>query len=246
MGQSGLSDGLNTWLYRTGTRTLSRFSRELDLASVYEAGAGTGYWTSYWLGRGARQIDGCDVVPLAVHRLNERFGATGRFAAADLSAPTFPADGRYSTVTAMNVLLHITDEAGFRRALGHLARIVQPGGHLLVADPVMLVGESWVAATSRTRSLGTCVDALRHEGLDYVGVAPTTVLGADPIEARSRLESAVSLAWWRLVTGADRRGLGRLAGLAIYLLDPLPLKIGWAPSGKFLLFRRPRATPSSA
>lgn len=239
MGQSALSDGLNRWLYRTGRRTLTRFSRELDLTSVFEAGAGTGFWTSYWLGRGARKVDGCDFVPVAVDRLNDRFGATGRFVTADLSATTFPIKAGYSTVTAMNVLLHIIDEEGFVRALGHLSGLVQPGGHLLVADPALLVGKPWVADTSRTRPLAAYVDTLEREGLKFIRVAPTTVLGADPIEGHSRWESAVSRRSWGLVMRADRHGLGRAVGPLIYLLDPLALRTGWAPSGKFLLFRRP-------
>ena len=245
VGQSGLSEGLNRWLYRTGERTLARFTRELDLGRVFEAGAGTGYWTSYWLGRGAGRVDGCDLVPVAVERLNERFRDRGAFVVADLGAEAPPVPGSYPTVTAMNVLLHIRDEDAFDRAVGNLARLVAEGGHLLIADPVVLAGTPVLADTSRTRPLGRYVDVLRGQGLELARLAPTTVLGADPIEARGGLERRVSRGWWRLVKAADRRGLGWLAGVAIYLLDPIALLTGWAPTGKFLLFRRPRVPAAS-
>lgn len=238
VGQSGLSEGLNRWLYRTGKRTLTRFSRQIDLDRVFEAGAGTGYWTSYWLTRGARSVDGCDLVPVAVERLNERFAGRGTFVVADLAAQSPPVPGSYSTVTAMNVLLHIRDEDAFDRAAANLAQLVDRGGHLLIADPVLLAGQPVLADTSRTRLLKRYVDVMREHGLELAGLAPTTVLGADPIEARGRLERRFSRGWWRLVKAADRRRLGRVAGLAIYFLDPIALRTGWAPTGKFLLFRR--------
>ena len=239
VGQSALSDGLNRWLYRTGRRTLTRFTRGIDVRQVFEAGAGTGYWTSYWLSRGAGRVDGCDLVPIAVERLNVRFGARGSFVVADLGGEALPVSGTYATVTAMNVLLHILDEDAFDRALVNLARLVAPGGSLVIADPVLRVGAPVLADTSRTRSLDRYAEIARAQGLELVAVAPTTVLGADPIEARSRLERGFSRRWWGAVMRADRHGLGNFAGVVIYVLDPIALKIGWAPSGKFLLFHRP-------
>lgn len=239
VGQSGLSERLNRWLYRTGTRTLTQFTGRLDLACVFEAAAGTGYWTSYWMARGAARVDGSDLVPLAVERLNQRFAGRGTFLVADLGGEPAPVLGRYTTVTAMNVLLHIVDEGAFDRALANLAGITAPGGHVLIADPVLLAGAPVVATTSRTRPLARYVDGMRAQGLELVGLAPTTVLGADPIEARSTWERRVSRGWWRMVKAADRRGLGWFAGLATFVLDPIALRSGWAPTGKFLLFRRP-------
>jgi SAM-dependent methyltransferase len=244
VGQSGLSEGLNRWLYRTGERTLTRFTREIDLNRMFEAGAGTGYWTSYWLSRGSERVDGCDLVPVAVERLNERFGVRGTFVVADLAGEPPPVPGSYTTVTAMNVLLHIRDEDAFDRAMANLARLVAPGGHLLIADPVLLAGPPVLADTSRTRPIDRYVDVMHEHGLELAGLTPTTVLGADPIEARGRWERGISRGWWRMVKAADRRGLGRVAGLAIYLLDPIALRTGWAPTGKFLLFLRPRVDAS--
>lgn len=246
VGQSALSDQLNRWLYRTGRRTLTRFTRDLDLSSLFEAGAGTGFWTSYWLTRGAGRVDGCDIVPIAVERLNDRFRGAGEFVAADLSAVPFPVSGDYPTVTAMNVLLHIIDDEGFEHALRNLAQLVRPGGHLLIADAVLVAGQPWAADTSRTRSLASFVAPLERHGLEFVRLAPTTVLGADPIEARSRLEAAFSRRWWRIVMRADRHRLGPAIGPLIYVMDPLALRTGWAPSGKFLLFRRPPSRSASA
>ncbi len=240
VGQSGLSEGLNRWLYRTGERTLSHFTRGLDLSRIFEAAAGTGYWTSYWLARGAGSVDGCDLVPVAVERLNEGFGSRGTFVVADLAGEPPLMPGSYTFVTAMNVLLHIRDEGAFDRALANLAGLVEPGGHLLIADPVLLAGRPVLADTSRTRPLDRYVDVLRARGLSLTSVAPTTVLGADPIEARGRWEGRLTRLWWRLVKGADRRGFGRVAGAAIFVLDPIALLTRWAPTGKFLLFERPK------
>ena len=63
-------------------------------------------------------IDGCDLVPDAVERLNERFGDSGHVRPAALGDPAgtnLPTDRQYPLVTILNVLLHVTDDDRFER-----------------------------------------------------------------------------------------------------------------------------------
>ena len=143
VGQSGLPADLNTWLYRALERRVRWFVRRhraLDgVSSAFDVGAGTGYWVRVWHALGAERVDGCDLVPAAVERLEAEFGARGdRFVAADIGAPDagLPA-GPYDLVSVMNVLLHLTDDEAFgrgprqHRGAGRPGRPARPGR----ADP---------------------------------------------------------------------------------------------------------------
>jgi hypothetical protein len=191
-------------------------------------------------------VDGCDFVPEAVERLREVYGTTGSFTEADVSAAggLGSSDRRYNLVSCMNVLLHVLDEAAFDRAATNIAALVSPGGHLLLAEPIArdptFATVPGPGDTSRVRSLSRYAAAFEAHGLRLVRHAPTTLLGANPIESRPRRLLLLWRAWWGLVVWGSRLSsrLGWLAGRLIYALDPLALKSGAAPSGKFALFRR--------
>jgi SAM-dependent methyltransferase len=213
---------------------------------VFDVGAGTGYWTAYWLARGTPVVDGCDLVPAAVDRLRESHGRRGTFTVADISAAAALADRQYDLVSCMNVLLHVLDETAFDQAIANIAAIVAPGGHLLLAEPIA-VDPAFVTTprrgdASRVRGVARYAGPLEAAGLRLVRIRPTTVLGANPIEAQPRWLFPAHRAWWGIVGAASRLSLraGSIVGRFIYAADPLALRTGAAPSGKFALFRRDR------
>src|SRR5207244_3027728 len=141
VGQSGLNSAMNQQLYRIWARNLRRFLKRNGVQRIgptaFEVGAGTGYWLPLWRELGAGRIDGCDLVPSAVDDLNSRFGPSGGFIVLDLGDEKVGLDC-YDFVACMDVLLHITDDAKFDRALANLARLVAPGGRLLMKEPILL------------------------------------------------------------------------------------------------------------
>ncbi|HET8783987.1 MAG TPA: class I SAM-dependent methyltransferase, partial [Candidatus Limnocylindrales bacterium] len=144
VGQSGLPAAFNAWLYRILARNLSRLLRRHGVldpspSRMFEVGSGRGDWIAFWRQRGVGRIDAGDLVARAVERLNERFGSTGRFVVAEFGAeePPVTPDPTYPLVTVFNVLLHITDDERFARALGQVARLVEPGGRLVLVEPIL-------------------------------------------------------------------------------------------------------------
>jgi len=251
VGQSALPAEINAWLYRTLARNLGRFLRRHDLdrpvpARVYDVGAGTGFWVSYWRSRGAERVDGCDLVADAVARINDRLGTErGRVVVADIAGPSGLGSERYALVTVMNVLLHVTQEAAFERALSNIAALVQPGGALLLAEPILLHAEYErpydPEKHSRARALAAYRGPLEAAGLSLEALEGATALGNNPIEANSASAYRRYGSWWRFVarrSKANPRSAVWL-GRAIYHLDPMALRLGAAPSSKFALFRRP-------
>lgn len=99
-------------------------------ARVLDAGCGTGGFIRML--RAARPewtVTGADLSPLAVALARERTGAT--IVEASLTALPFP-DGSHDAVTTGDVLYHIADTAA---ALRELARVLRPGGVVVVNEP---------------------------------------------------------------------------------------------------------------
>lgn len=251
VGQSGLPADLNAWLYRALERRVRWFIRRhhalRGVDAVFDVGSGTGYWVRVWHDLGAPRVDGCDLVPAAVERLEEAFAARGdRFVAADIGAvePGLPT-GPYGLVSVMNVLLHLTDDEAFRRALGSIAALVAPGGSLLLVEPILLdptferpVTET---QTSRARVLAAYRDPLLAAGLELVELRGAVAMANNPIEAGSRAAYDRFGRWWRWVARRAKRSPGsiRWLGPLMLALDRAALGAGAAPSSKIVLFRRP-------
>lgn len=252
VGHQALSDQINAWIYRTRRRNLRRFARAHGLSGgrMLEVGVGTGYWLSLWRELGYR-VDGCDLVPEAVDRLQE-LDPHGSFWQADVSSPdgiSGPAgvgpEGGYDLVAAVDVLLHVTDDDRFRQALVNLAALVRPGGHLLLAEPVITRSDRQPPYhpkySSRARVLKTYRRPLRQAGMRFVTVEPTTVLACNPIEAATPRRLRAYQRWWAVVRGASEHPVRRtVVGPLMYAADPLLLRAGEAPTSKLVLFRRRR------
>ena len=193
VGQSGLPSTMNAQLYRILARNLRRFLRTHGLErvgpSVFEVGAGSGYWFELWHELGAERIDGCDLVPAAVEDLNNRFGNAGQFRVADIGNDALGPE-TYDFVACMNVLLHLTDDVKFDHALDSIARLVRPGGKLLLTEPILYHDQFArpydPELSSRARPLRRYRDPLEKLGLKLQAVAAGTAIGNNPIEARSR------------------------------------------------------------
>lgn len=251
VGQSGLPADLNSWLYRALERRVRWFVRRNHVVegvtSAFDVGAGTGYWVRVWHDLGVARVDGCDLVPEAVERLQSTFAARDdRFYAADIGAPDsgLPVD-RYELVSVVNVLLHLTDDAAFERALGRLAALVAPGGRMLLVEPILLDAAYARAPTptqtSRARALAAYRDPLLAAGLQLVELRGAVAMANNPIEAGSRSAYDRFLRWWRWVARMAKSSPPsiRWIGPLMLALDRIALAFGAAPSSKIVLFRRP-------
>ncbi|HXG40150.1 MAG TPA: class I SAM-dependent methyltransferase, partial [Candidatus Limnocylindrales bacterium] len=184
VGQSALPAELNAWLYRALARNVRRFLRSARLAvpeRVFDVGSGTGFWPRFWHRLGARRVDGCDLVPEAVERLRaSELGRAGRFVVADVSRPEQLPDETYPLVSCMNVLLHVVADGPFERALGGIARLVEPGGVLLLVEPILLDARFErpyePGRASRARPLERYLGPLEAAGLRLERLAPAVVL----------------------------------------------------------------------
>jgi SAM-dependent methyltransferase len=255
VGQSGLGDEINTWIYRTIRHNLRGFARRHDLRPrgsgnrLLEVGVGSGYWVPLWQDLGWN-VDGCDLVPSTVERLRTARPDL-RFWVADvgskegvLAGADGAADG-YDMVTALSIVLHVTRDDAFDCALTNLAAAVRPGGRLLMMEPVLTRRRKEPPYDpekhSRARLLRSYRDPLEGRlGMKLEAVEPATALAANPLEAGRRIRLAHYRRWWRIVQRTKQKpGAVRWVGPTMYGLDRLALRLGEAPTAKLMLFRKP-------
>jgi 2-polyprenyl-3-methyl-5-hydroxy-6-metoxy-1,4-benzoquinol methylase len=255
VGQSSLPGSINVWIYRTKARNLKRFARRHGLMAkkggrMLEVGVGTGYWVPMWKKFGYK-VDGCDLVQAAVDRV-QRAHPDGTFWQADVSSPEGVLAGGgdqasqgYDLVTATEVLLHVTRDDDFIRALGNVAAAVKPGGFLLLVEPALTITNKHKPydpkLSSRARVLRTYRKPLRELGMKFVAVGATTVLASNPIECSSVRKRKLYGKWWRAVSSSrNHPARARVIGPVMYALDGVLMLTNEAPTSKTLLFRRPR------
>ncbi len=219
-GETGLSLAYNRACYALRERVLTRALREAGVEPrgrrVLDVGCGTGFFTAYYLSRGA-QVTGLDIAPTSVERLSSRH-PEARFMLADVSETAIAET--FAIVNAFDVLYHITDDARWERAVRHLARAVAPGGALLLTDT--FADLRGAATHNRMRPLDRYRAVFGAEGIVPGPIYPTHVLLNRELGALRFLNRAPAL-----LLAADRLLLG--AGL------------GYGPAVSKLLVARRRA-----
>jgi len=173
-GEVGLSLSYNRACYRLRRRVLERALREAGIdpagRAVLDVGCGTGFFTEYYLQRGAR-VTGLDMAPTSIARLGERF-PEARFILADVSEAAL--GERFDIVNAFDVLYHITDDRRWNAALENLAKAVAVGGVLLVTD--LFSEQAGAAEHVRMRPIARYREVLESAGLTIGPAHPTHVL----------------------------------------------------------------------
>jgi len=164
-GHIGYSVGYNRWLYRAKGRALRRaLSMTGREGPALDLGSGTG-WVIEQLLRLGIPVSGSDLTDVAVEGLRERFPGV-RFDQLTVGSEPFPFnDATLRLITALDVLYHVVDDREWAQALGEAARVLEPGGHLIVTDGLG-PSDANPAPHVRKRGLSTWTAAAANAGLD--------------------------------------------------------------------------------
>jgi 2-polyprenyl-3-methyl-5-hydroxy-6-metoxy-1,4-benzoquinol methylase len=238
VGYKALGERFNRWQYRAYLRNLERAERrfgfDLGQDSILECGFGTGYFVDYYHGRGNRDFAGVDLTEICVQQLQARY-PDADFRRVDLGAGTLDLGRKFDVATAFAVLLHITDDACFRQAVGNICR--HSADWVLISD---IFPRHRFAAPGRShyvlRSRGEYERALAEQGFEIVGTEPIFVLLSAP---------SPTPRWWFyawngvLYLGCRSEFTGHLLGGLLYAVDGLLMRLfGWQPSARLLVARR--------
>lgn len=165
VGHRGYSAAYNRWVYRQKGRVLdAAVGSSAGGLSALDVGSGVGWVVERLLGYGAR-VEGCDIAPVAVEELSRRFPGVSFFRAEIGVTPVPRPDASYELITALDVMYHVTDDAIWHAALVELARVLGPGGRLVVTD--RLAGDTTAPARHvRFRSMAEWSEAAASVGLE--------------------------------------------------------------------------------
>ena len=239
VGYAGAGEAYNTWLYRLRAHLFRRHVAPLvgPGSSVLDVASGTGFYLELWREAGAGRVVGSDVSPSAVERLRRRFPdiEIERFDLAGLAIDL--AQGQFQLVSAFDVLFHLIDDESYRRALGNLAKLVQPGGTLVISENLRRHGPRRFASVQVNREEGEILAGLEEAGFELVERRPMFVLMNAPASGGGRLLHA----WWRRMHEllVSRRRAGSVLGPALYPFELAALPLARrAPSTELLICRR--------
>jgi SAM-dependent methyltransferase len=247
VGYPTLARSLNRARYDVERRNVVRALRAAGVPPprrVLDVGSGTGIWIDFWKQRGAAEIVGVDLTETAVDRLRARW-PQHRFARCDIGEADASLPQEMDVVSAMSVLLHITDEDRFEQALRNLMASVAAGGSLVLVEPVV-VHRWWgqpfgPQSNSVARRLATYERILREGGFRIVHLRPASCLLINVIDTRHEIPFRLWERYWewlgRLV--GRREWVGALAGGILRPLDlALTRVLRHGPSAKVLVARR--------
>jgi SAM-dependent methyltransferase len=246
VGWLSLGEPFNRWMYKVRRRVFQRVARPLlgtgGDPAVLDIGSGTGFYVRCWQELGVRDLTASDLTDVAVAGIASAFPAV-KSRQLDITTDLEPElEGRFDAVSAMDVLFHVVDDAGYERALNNLGRLVRPGGHVVLSEN-FLHGQEQRGEHQVSRSLDRITALLTASGLEPVSRVPMFVLMNTPIDEPSRVHRRA----WELIAAGAQRGRRGSAVLGA-LLYPVELAlVRWlkeGPSTEVMICRRVASTSS--
>jgi SAM-dependent methyltransferase len=252
VGHAGLGSAYNAWLYRARYRALRRALAAAGITvagrSVVEIGVGSGAYIGFWESQDVGALTGLDITRVSVESLAARYPEY-TFAQCDIGH-SLPGGIRrdYDLVTAFDVLFHIVDDSNFARAIGNLARLARPGGHVLVSDS--LADRAWgPTRTEYHRTYAQYLAEMAKHGVCPVRIEPifytmtTTFAGSGGL---ARFTGATTRTAGRLAARPVTAWANEMIGGGLYAVDGLLARSGErGPSLNLLVARKDEADASA-
>lgn len=107
---------------------------------VFEAGPGTGFYTTFFWKANVKDYVGCDISEISIVNLRNKFPGFN-FLRKDISInDDFIKSNieKFDLINIVDVFLHITDDIKFRSAVSNLAKMLKPGGFIIIGDPITI------------------------------------------------------------------------------------------------------------
>jgi 2-polyprenyl-3-methyl-5-hydroxy-6-metoxy-1,4-benzoquinol methylase len=171
VGNIGFSQSYNGWQYRRKAQVIKKIfhNTNLDKLEVLDVGCGTGFFTQWYLHRGAK-IVGIDIAEKSVETLSSQF--PGTFRMQDIASAEYEPLRLFDIVNMWDVIYHIVDDCAYERALDNISASLKPGGLFIFSDFLGRPSDTLIAAHVKARCLETHRRALVKRGLTFKAVYP--------------------------------------------------------------------------
>lgn len=160
-------------LYPDYERLIADLNLKADGGRVLDVGSGSGRWVRFFLERYKPTllmgVDFSEASVALLKRWHESDTTPLEFRQADITKPGLDLGGAFDLINVANVLFHIPEPDLFNAALGNLARLVAPAGHIVTTEylPRCTMRTEWMMVRSRyefeaaARAAGLRISAVR-------------------------------------------------------------------------------------
>lgn len=174
VGYWGLGEMYNQYLYKSRMDILEgvlhRFFESVRDAKVLELGPGTGIFTEYFYRRGVAAYQAIDITEKSVFELKNRY-PDYCFKQGDVCDGRLY-EGKYDLIFAADVLLHITDEEQYKKAVDNIAKHLEEHGLCILLDPISVIGAKSPSVHVVIRDRAYVEACLKQCGLELVEMLP--------------------------------------------------------------------------
>lgn len=257
VGWPTLSEALNELKYQSESEAfIQSFALSLenqDSARVLEVGVGIGFWTALAKTYAAEKnitlnYSALDISSDALRIVHDRYPDVICIESDLTQQNASTAVEKYDVVTAIMVLLHLTNFNDYQKALEFCAASVDEGGALIIYEPFLLRNYSPFISKKYSQFKGNSFTQLKFQidnildnlGFDQAAMMPGTswLLNA-PIQAGSKWGFFVKQMIWLVLYGSVFKSekLTKALRKPLRVLDAL-LKQGNGDSGTFVVYRK--------
>jgi len=147
-GHIAYDEPYNRWLYRAKGVALRKALRGTPPGGrALDIGSGVGWVIRELMSRGL-EVEGADISPESVVRLQEMFPDVPIYELSIGAQPIEIADATFDIVTMLDVAYHVVDDELWRAGMAEVIRVLKPGGRLVISDEL---GERDAPATGHVR-----------------------------------------------------------------------------------------------
>jgi 2-polyprenyl-3-methyl-5-hydroxy-6-metoxy-1,4-benzoquinol methylase/glycosyltransferase involved in cell wall biosynthesis len=141
VGYIGLGEIYNQFLYQNRMDLLegvvSKAFDDVKNKRVLELGPGTGMFTQYFYDKGVQVYDAIDIAEKSANELSSSY-PNYHFKQGDI-CDSYPYEGQYDLIFAADVMLHITNENQYEKAINNISEHLSSNGLCILFDPISII-----------------------------------------------------------------------------------------------------------
>ncbi len=225
VGFIGFGIPYNFWMYKVRLVVFNSIVKEqkinLQKTKILDVGSGSGFYLQRWSALKANNITGSDFSERAIKKLRTTFKGM-KIIYLDITSSAIQAkQGKYSLVSAFDILYHIVDDGKYSNAIKNISFLLKTNGVFIFSEN-FLKGNSKRDEFQVSRSRRFILNCLKKNNLRVLTVNPVFYLMNTPVDSKNKF---LKIFWFILSNSIIRFNfLGYLFGAILYPIELLLIK----------------------